>query len=292
MSELEGRIVAISIGDAPDRARLGFPQREVDRALLSTCTALVRAGAEIAYAGHLKPEGYTFKIFRHLAGAYAGSRETPFRHFVPEPVARGTRYADLLAVLNEGRGVVTTEIARGEAFVPVRPGGGGIRLGDEVVSNDMQLSKWFAAVAPRNAAEGYRTTRRMMSSRVDARVVMGGKMGVLSDPGDTYQGAMPGIVEEAIVTLELGKPLVVLGAFGGAARDVAIALKLLDADHAVPRGEQNATYRPSIDRVAALSDRIPGALRDVLAHLADDDRAEQNAFRTASAIAEWLTTPR
>jgi hypothetical protein len=112
MSELEGRIVAISIGDAPDRARLGFPQREVDRALLSTCTELVRAGAEIAYAGHLNPDGYTFKIFRHLAGAYAGSRETPFRHFVPEPVARGTRYADLLAVLNEGRGVVTTEIAR------------------------------------------------------------------------------------------------------------------------------------------------------------------------------------
>ncbi len=117
-------------------------------------------------------------------------------------------------------------------------------------------------------------------------------MGVLSDPGDTYQGAMPGIVEEAIVTLEMGKPLVVLGAFGGAARDVAIALRLLDADHVVPRGEQNATYRPSIDRVAALSDRIPVALRDILADIADDDRAEQNAFRTASAIADWLAVLR
>lgn len=289
MSELEGRLVAISVGDAPDRGRLGFPQREVDRALLSTCTAFVRAGAEIAYAGHLDPEGYTFKIFRHLAGAYAGSRETPFRHFVPEPVARGARYADLLAVLNEVRGVVRTEIARGDAFVPVRPGGGGIRLGDEVVSDDVQFDKWFAAVAPRTAPEGFGMARRMMSKRVHARVVMGGRMGVLSDPSDTYQGAMPGIVEEAIVTLEAGKPLVVLGAFGGAARDVAIALGLLGAEQAVPRGEQNDTYGPSIERVASLRNRIPGELRHLLANLADDDRAEQNAFRTVGVIAQWLS---
>lgn len=32
---LEGRMIAISIGDAPDRGRLGYPQREVDRVLLS-----------------------------------------------------------------------------------------------------------------------------------------------------------------------------------------------------------------------------------------------------------------
>jgi hypothetical protein len=281
----------MSVGDAPDRARLGYPQREVDRALLSVCTALVRAGADIAYAGHLDPEGYTFKIFRHLAGAYAASRETPFRHFVPEPVARAIRYGDLLAVLNEGRGVVRMEIARGDAFISARPGGGGIRLGAEVVSDDAQFERWFAAIPPRTPPDGFATARRMMSARVDARVVMGGRMGVLSNPADAYQGAMPGIVEEAIVTLEAGKPLVVLGAFGGAARDVAIALGLLGAEHAVPRGEQNASYRPSIERVASLSDHIPGALRDVLSQLADDDRAEQNAFHTASAIAEWLATP-
>tara|TARA_B100002003_G_scaffold30629_4_gene25673 strand:+ start:3943 stop:4821 length:879 start_codon:yes stop_codon:yes gene_type:complete len=289
MSELEGRTVAISVSDAPDRGRLGFPHREVDRALLSTCTALVRAGAEIAYAGHLDPEGYTFKIFRHLAGAYAGSRETPFRHFVPEPVAREARYADLLAVLDEGRAVVRTEIARGDTFVPARPSGGRIRLDSEFVADDVQLEKWFAAVAPRSVPDGFGTARRMMSALVDARIVMGGRMGVLSDPHDTYQGAMPGIVEEAIVTLEAGKPLVVLGAFGGAARDVAIALGLLDAEQEVPRGEQNATYWPSIERVASLRDRIPGELRPFLAAVADDDRAEQNAFRTARVIAQWLS---
>lgn len=289
MNGLKGRLVGISIGDAPDRARLGFPQREIDRALLSSCTALVREGAEIAYAGHLDPAGYTFKIFRHLASAYAGSRETPFRHFIPEPVARAASYVNLLNVLSEGRGVVRTEIARGDAFVLARPGGGGIRLGDGVVSNDKELGDWFAAVPDRSAAKGFSVARRLMSERVDARVIMGGKMGVLSDPGDAYQGAMPGVIEEAITTLEADKPLVVLGAFGGAARDVAIALELLSPGFEVPRGEQHPTYRPSIQRVADLSVRVPGALRDILIMIAEDDRAEQNAFRTAELIEHWLS---
>ena len=83
---LEGRMIAISIGDAPDRGRLGYPQREVDRVLLSVCTALVRAGARIVYGGNLDPAGFTFKIFRHLSEAYAVRRSTPpFVHVVPEP---------------------------------------------------------------------------------------------------------------------------------------------------------------------------------------------------------------
>ena len=288
MNPLDGRLIAISISDAPDRARLGFPQREIDRALLSTCTALVRAGAEIGYSGNLDPDGYTYKIFRHLAGAYAGSRDTPFHHFIPEPVARVTRFEDLRAILDEGRGVVRTSIARGDTFVAARPGGNGIRLGEDVVSDDPQLAAWFAAIPNRPSTEGFSTARRMVSERADARVIMGGKMGVLSEPTDTYAGAMPGIVEEAIGTLEADKPLVVLGAFGGAARDIAIALGLMDAHLKVPRSEQHPSYLTSISRVAAQGDRIPGNLHDFLAMIADEDRAEQNGFRVAGVIAKWL----
>lgn len=53
MTALKGRSVALSVSDAPDRARLGLPSREVDRALFSICTVLVRAGAKIVYAGNL-----------------------------------------------------------------------------------------------------------------------------------------------------------------------------------------------------------------------------------------------
>jgi hypothetical protein len=90
---------------------------------------LLRDGAVVGYGGNLDPDGFTFKIFRHLAGAYGGSREA-FRHFIPEPVARVTRYEALLSALNEGRATVRTEIARDGEFVLARPREGGIRLGE------------------------------------------------------------------------------------------------------------------------------------------------------------------
>ena len=292
MTALQGRMVAISISDAPDRARLGFPQREVDRALLSLCTALVRAGADIAYGGNLDPDGYTFKIFRHLAGAYAASRDAPFHHFIPEPVLRRTRYEDFLGVLREGTSTVRTEVARGNEFLPVRPSNGGIRIGADLVRSEADLVEWMGQVPMADKVAAHTIARRLMVVRADARVVLGGKMGVLAIPNDSYQGAMPGIVEEAILTLELAKPLVVLGSFGGAARDIAIALGLMPEETSVPRSEQHNGYKPALDRVAELRGGIPEQLRDRMAKVADDDRAEQTAFQVAAILADWIRQDR
>ncbi|MCH4810915.1 hypothetical protein [Vreelandella neptunia] len=288
MSELNKRLIALSVSDAPDRARLGFPQREIDRAVLTICTALVRAGAEIGYGGNLDPNGYTFKIFRHLAGAYAGMRETPFHHFIPEPVARNTTYEHLHEALNEGRGVVQTKIARGDAFFNARLGGGGIRLDGRVVQNDAQLTAWFAEVPYALTTHAYSTARRKMAECCDARVIIGGKMGILADPLDIYDGAMPGIVEEAILALEAGKPLIVLGAFGGATRDIAIALGLLDQACKVPRTQQHVSYASAIKRIASLARCIPNEFHEELSNIADDDRSEQTAFQATSLIKKWL----
>ena len=288
MSPLEGLLVAVSVSDAPDRARLGYPQREIDRAVLSLCTALVRAGAEIAYGGNLDPDGYTFKIFRHLAGTYASAREAPFRHFIPEPVARVTRFEDLLSALREGRGTVRAEVARNGTFIPIRPRAGGIQLGqDRTIRDDKELAAWFDESPPLEASVAHTAARRALTARVDARVVLGGKMGVLALAGDSYQGAMPGVAEESILTLEAGKPLITLGAFGGAARDIAIALRLMDPSARVPRTEQHPSYAAAIDQIAEFRGRIPMALHDTLAEVATDDRAEQTAFRVAAIIERW-----
>lgn len=99
MRTLEGLSIGLSISDAPDRARLGLPLREVDRTLFTICTVLVRAGARIVYAGNLEPTGFTFSIFRHLAGAYATGARAPFVHLVPEPVLRSASFDGLGYVL-------------------------------------------------------------------------------------------------------------------------------------------------------------------------------------------------
>ena len=51
----------------------------------------------------------------------------------------------------------------------------------------------------------------------DFRILAGGKV-------NDYKGKMPGVVEEAAIALEMDKPLYIIGAFGGAAREVARAL--------------------------------------------------------------------
>jgi hypothetical protein len=292
MTALKGKLVAISVSDAPDRARLGLPSREVDRALFSICTVLVRAGAKIVYAGNLDPDGLTFRMFRHLAGAYASAQDRPFIHIVPEPILRNALFNGLASALREGAPVVETFIHLEDNLIPIRAVEDGVRVGKGAsrltLGGDAEFQDWLGARRVLDSVGAYTASRWATTALSDARVVLGGKMGVLDEPEDAYQGIMPGIVEEAIFALEARKPCIPLGAYGGAARDVAIALELLDASKRVPRGKQLATYEPSLERVAGLRDKIPSSLHPALAALADNDRGETMAFEVASVLTRWL----
>ncbi|MGX9901309.1 hypothetical protein ACW0JT_18185 [Arthrobacter sp. SA17] len=59
--------------------------------------------------------------------------------------------------------------------------------------------------------------RRTVTDRIHARIAVGGAL-------SGYQGTEPGVVEEARLTLEAGKPLYVAGGYGGAAAAMAKAL--------------------------------------------------------------------
>ena len=60
--------------------------------------------------------------------------------------------------------------------------------------------------------------RSQMTTACDARVAIGGRL-------SKYSGLYPGIVEEAWSSLMSGKPLFLVGAFGGAAKAVIQALE-------------------------------------------------------------------
>jgi hypothetical protein len=301
---LKNRLVAISISNAPDLNRLGYPQREVDRVLLSVCTALVRAGARIVYGGNLDPAGFTFKIFRHLAEAYAvRGPEAPFVHIVPEPVLRRVNFDDFTSMLREARGIVETNIAfANERVIALKAQDGEVRVlaagpspeaGINIQSQEA-LRDWLG---PQDAkpSDAYSATRRAMARMTVGRVVMGGKMGLKAQPNDRYEGAMPGVIQEAMMTLAGGQALLTLGAFGGAARDLAIALKLLQPSMRVPRGPQEPSYHSALEQVGMLADRIPEPLRGELSQIARDDRAEPLGFAIVRILEKWqgegLATP-
>lgn len=293
MTALSGKLVALSVSDSPDRARLGLPAREVDRALFSICTVIVRSGAKIVYGGNLDLDGLTFSMFRHLAGAYVAPQEAPFVHIIPEPVFRRTPFDALVHALREGASVVETHAHIDGDLVPLRAVEDGLRIGRGAsgirLRSDGEFKSWLSVKPELNTASAFSAAREAMTRLSDARVVLGGKMGLLNDPRDAYEGAMPGIIEEALLALAANLPLVPLGAFGGAARDVAIALELLAPGERIPRGEQAQTYASSLALLATYRDKIPVELRPALASLADDDRGEPMAYDIADLLERWLT---
>lgn len=83
------------------------------------------------------------------------------------------------------------------------------------------------AVTDADWAVALSAMREVLTRASDARIVLGRR-------AEGYKGRIPGIVEEALTALEAGQPLFLLGGFGGCARDIAIALKLLPQPASVP----------------------------------------------------------
>ena len=69
--------------------------------------------------------------------------------------------------------------------------------------------------------EGLTAMRIVMRGDIQARIVLGGRV-------EGYMGAMPGIAEEACLSLEADQPVFLLGGFGGCARDIAETLGLAE----------------------------------------------------------------
>jgi hypothetical protein len=291
MTALDGKRIAISISDAPDRGKLGFPVTEIHRAIFSICTGLIRAGAEIIYSGNLESEGLTFKIFRHLVGAYAGADKIPFVHAIPEPDVRKIGFVPLFETIARRKGIADTQIILGGIGYRIRRSGDALFIenpgSSHLIVNDNQLAEWLSQAPSITVAEGYFQARNYVTAITDGRVAMGGKMGIVSIPEDQYLGNRPGIVEEAIITLERNSPLVPLAAFGGATRDVAIALKLLSGDQRVPRGIQVNSYDGSIRELASLADRIPRGVHNLLERIAKEDRSETLSILIIDALLGW-----
>lgn len=290
---LDGRTFAVSIGGSPDLGKLGYPAREVERALLSVCGALVRAGACVAYGGDFRPNGFTQQMYRHISSAYADQSAQPFRHYVPEPILRRTAFEDLVASLRESQAVARARVFMGDQALPIRASGATLLVGEptdrRAITTADEFQVWLAETAPTPAAQALSIMRSAQSRDTDGRVAMGGKMGIVGRADDQYEGAQPGLTEEALLTLEAGKPFIPLAAFGGATRDVAIALNLLESTARSPRGPQGPGYERAMAQIQELASTLPVDLREELSDLATQDRIETIAEQIVSLLERWPT---
>lgn len=195
-----GRMIALSISESPDLAGLGLGDEHLVEAMFEFARYIVQLGGRVAYGGDLRPGGFTVNLLQ-LAQAL-GERDTP-------PICSYLAWP-LHLELTQARKDDFKNLAE---FVELPEVTGTVDAGSPLPPRtvDDQLV-W---------ARNLTAMRRRMALDCDARIVLGGKLtGALS--------AMPGVVEEALTTMRVptgaagaeGKPLYVLGGFGGAGRAV------------------------------------------------------------------------
>ena len=219
--------VAISISESPDLIRLGMSDRHLTRAMETMATYLLSCGYRLAYGGDLRRGGFTEQLFE-LVSRYDRSEQSRGRpgvtDYLPWPTCTAlsqAEYEDLSMRLGDS------------AEVKCLAHDGTVLTGFEFPETPLEDRHEIATALT--------TMRQTMLRETSARVVLGGKV-------DRYLGSMPGIAEEALLTLQARRPLYVVGGFGGCARQVAETLDIVEPLHDPPRPswdghEAFSTYR-------------------------------------------------
>lgn len=251
---LAEQLIAISVSDSPDLGRLGLLERSLRQTVAAIVTRLVSHGARIAYGGNLNNKGYTYQLYPTIAQAYAAaacrSARPPFVHYVaaylaqdPAEVAAHFQavggFAEVRLVDRDGN--VAKVVSTGNEII-------GRRAGRETQLSRADKPKNLIAFAadlmqpsagPPNDLDAM---RRAMEKAVTARIIMGGAV-------VGYSGRQPGVLQEALLTLQENHPLFPLGGFGGAARDAAIALGLLPETEALSHSETGPGYQDAVESI-------------------------------------------
>ncbi|MFH1218836.1 MAG: hypothetical protein V1694_00050 [Candidatus Eisenbacteria bacterium] len=200
---LTGREIALSISESPDLEVLGLSLMHLQDAMVEFARYLFAADARIFYGGDLRPGGFTEILF-NLVRTYPPSvREGESNRSVVSYLAwplwlrvTNAQKADILGLadireLGPPTGLVSDE---------------GTYLEPDSTENRFVWARCLTAM------------REAMNRDLDARIVLGGRL-------TGFQGCYPGILEETLLALRDGKPVYVLGGFGGCVAEIAQALE-------------------------------------------------------------------
>ncbi|MEJ2425240.1 MAG: TIR domain-containing protein [Candidatus Thiodiazotropha sp.] len=208
--------ITLSISESDDVARYGLSQAHFATLTDEIHLYLLLAGLKIAYGGALKGDfssasNFTLRLFELVRayfklaqGVNAPPLSDAIHNLAPWPLWLG--YGDDEWRLFEGH--VATYAAG------VRPE---LPWCDDELFPETDQGRVLASDTPQRRyawARGLTTMRSRITERSQARLVIGGKM-------KGFSGLVPGVVEEAWLSLKQNKPLYVVGGFGGAARAVA-----------------------------------------------------------------------
>ncbi|MFG2629454.1 hypothetical protein [Streptomyces sp. NPDC048473] len=260
---LEGTRIGVSVGTSADLPSLGLDEARFRTTLGELVRLLLSAGASLAYGGNLRQDGYTGLLLNQVREVAPASR--PLLHCLAWYEHRAAPLSELAARLKEfaRHGELVCLSVDGE---PVDPAEG---RGEEPVPES----------DPATRARALTGMRRHLTGRVDGQLLLGGKR-------DGFLGSLPGLLEEALLALEAGRPCYLAAGFGGVTADIARTLGVEAAPDA-PRAPDTAS--PHLDprlvdglrRLRALVDE-PGRAGHLPRGLTNGLTAQENRVLTGT----------
>lgn len=202
--------IGVSVSASPDMAVLGFIDEHLDDLLVGLAVFLLATGTDLAYGGDLRGRrngGFT-KLLFELVARYQRPGQTLTRvvNYLAWPVHIRMAVDDLDAA--------AAAVAPAARLVLVGPDGAPISAEERrtLPSREPNDEEWQL---------GLTAMRTAMRDNTSARVVVGGQV-------ENYKGKMPGIAEEALLSLQAGQPVFLVGGLGGCVRDIAEAMGLIE----------------------------------------------------------------
>ncbi|MCY4000027.1 MAG: hypothetical protein OXF06_05545 [Bacteroidetes bacterium] len=201
--------IAISTSDSPDMAFLGFGEGHLKDAMSALAIQLLAANTNLTYGGDLRVHGFSQILFQ-LVLKY--TPQADYRHTVRVtnhlawPVHIGMPFDRIDALSRELKGAA-------QLILLERDG--------TPMSMEKRRNTPMCIPNEEDWSSGLTAMREFQTSFSNARVLLGGQV-------SNYKGRMPGVAEEAYVSLSAKQPLFLIGGFGGCTRDVAEVLGLVE----------------------------------------------------------------
>ena len=243
------KTIGISISDSPDMKALGLGDGHLRDAMTEVATYLLASGDDLAYGGDLRENGFTWTLFE-LASRYTRQPSVFISHshedqeLIDEP-RLAARQDVFISHSHDDRELVDDLVEQLRRVANYFAWPVHIRMTNDQLDSlaeavddvadlkfldiegtpmTMEHRREIPTSQPDHAtwAKGLTAMRRTMRGGIDARILMGGQV-------ENYKGRMPGVAEEALLSLQSGQPVFLLGGLGGCARDIAETVGLADS---------------------------------------------------------------
>lgn len=228
--------LGVSVSDSADLQRLGLSQRHAELAIGEIARAVLVNGGSLVYGGRVKPSGFT-QFLMHEVRRY-GRNPGALILCLAAPEHRKLSRAEL-DTLDRELGSRGTVVCLDESGTPIKA----------ILRTKAPSADPIQDQPTRQAS--YTSLRRYLGEVTNARVILGGQLAA-------FQGAMPGLIEEAITAVRSSQPLFVAGGFGGAAALVAHALAIDNlrwAPNGFPARPADNRIDESIQQLKSTADR-------------------------------------